>query len=130
MSTRPIESCYVSTTTSLQRLGTDFGLVKALCLGLAREVDNLRDFLSYSTNLVECQSDQLTRLRADNNRLRDQLADLQRLVDQRAEAVAGLLQQQPTLGEIGDEVGNVANFVSWRETAHGGKKESRKGGKR
>ncbi|SEI41974.1 hypothetical protein SAMN04244579_00339 [Azotobacter beijerinckii] len=30
---------------------------------------------------------------------------------------------------IGDEVGNVATFVSWRATAHGGKKR-RKGGKR
>lgn len=34
-----------------------------------------------------------------------------------------------TIGEIGDEVGNEATFVSWRATAHGGKK-SRKGGKR
>ncbi|SEI91081.1 hypothetical protein SAMN04244579_02418 [Azotobacter beijerinckii] len=88
MNDRPIESCYVSTATSLQRLGTDFGLAKALCLGLARQVDNLRDTLSYSANLVDRQSDQLSRLRADNNRLRDQLAD------QRAAAVAGLLQQQ------------------------------------
>ena len=31
-----------------------------------------------------------------------------------------------TIGAIGDEVGNVATFVSWRATAHGGKK----GGKR
>lgn len=35
-----------------------------------------------------------------------------------------------TIGEIGDEVGNVANFVSWRATAHGGKKKSRKGDRR
>lgn len=31
-----------------------------------------------------------------------------------------------TIGAIGDEVGNIATFVSWRATAHGGKK----GGKR
>ncbi|TKD40734.1 hypothetical protein [Azotobacter chroococcum] len=35
-----------------------------------------------------------------------------------------------TIGEIGDEVGNEATFVSWRATAHGGKKKSRKGGRR
>lgn len=27
-----------------------------------------------------------------------------------------------TIGAIGDEVGNVATFVSWRATAHGGRK--------
>jgi hypothetical protein len=35
-----------------------------------------------------------------------------------------------TIGEIGDEAGNVANFVSWRATAHGGSKKNRKGGRR
>ena len=94
MSERPIESCYVSTATSLQRPGTDFGLAKILCLGLARQVDELRNALSYSANLVERQSDQFTRLRAENNRLRDQLEDLQRLATQRGNAIAGLLQQQ------------------------------------
>ncbi|MFC2970896.1 hypothetical protein ACFOJE_01530 [Azotobacter bryophylli] len=34
-----------------------------------------------------------------------------------------------TIGAIGDEVGNVANFISWRATAHGGKRKSRKGGR-
>lgn len=34
------------------------------------------------------------------------------------------------IGEIIAEVGTAAAFISWRATAHGGKKKDRKGGKR
>lgn len=35
-----------------------------------------------------------------------------------------------TIGAIGDEAGNITSFVSWRATARGGIKKSRKGGRR
>lgn len=31
-----------------------------------------------------------------------------------------------TIGEIGDEVGNVATFVSWRASTHGGTKKHKR----
>lgn len=35
-----------------------------------------------------------------------------------------------TIGAIGDEVGNIASFVSWRATARGGVSRHRKGARR
>ncbi|SFK45842.1 hypothetical protein [Azotobacter beijerinckii] len=96
---RPIESCYVNIATSLQRPGADFGIAKVLCLGLARQVDSLLSALSYSNRLAESHYDQITRLRAEKNRLREQLAELQRLADQRGNAVAGLLVQQSSAAQ-------------------------------
>ncbi|SFB59023.1 hypothetical protein [Azotobacter beijerinckii] len=96
------ESTYVCIATSLRRPDTDLGLAKVMCLDLARQVDTLLSALSNSNCLAEAQTDQLARLRADNKRLHDQLADLQRLADQRGETVAGLIRQQsPAAPEAG-----------------------------
>ncbi len=71
MSEHPIESCYVRTFSSLQRPDADVGVTKALCIGLAHQVDELQSALSYTTNLVERQANQLTRLLSENRRLRE-----------------------------------------------------------
>ncbi len=92
------ESTYVCIATSLRRPDIDLGLAKVVCLDLARQVDSLLSALSNSNRLAEAQTDQLARLRADNTRLHNQLADLQRLADQRGEAVAGLIEQQSACG--------------------------------
>ncbi|TKD45686.1 hypothetical protein [Azotobacter chroococcum] len=88
------ETTYVRIATGLRRPDIDLGLAKVMCLDLARQVDTLLSALASSNRLAEAQIDQLARLRADNTHLREQLADLQHLADHRANALAGVLEQQ------------------------------------
>ncbi|WP_349571784.1 hypothetical protein [Azotobacter salinestris] len=98
------ETTYVRIATGLRRPDIDLGLAKVMCLDLARQVDTLLSALSNSNRLAEAQIDQLDRLRADNTRLREQLADLQHLADHRANALAGVLEQQSPVAQEQDAV--------------------------
>ncbi|SEJ28692.1 hypothetical protein SAMN04244579_03791 [Azotobacter beijerinckii] len=92
------ESTYVCIATSLRRPDIDLWLAKVVCLDLARHVDDLLDILTATNFLVEEQAARLNRQRAENERLREQLDELQRLAEQRGNAVAGLIEQQSACG--------------------------------
>ncbi|MGV6473476.1 hypothetical protein [Azotobacter vinelandii] len=88
------ESTYVRIATALRPESVTLGTVKTLCLEMARHIDALLASLDTSNALAEDQANRLRRQHAENERLREQLEELQRLATRRGDAVADLLLQQ------------------------------------